>query len=80
MRDDEIRRLLGQNAAHTARAVAHGDKVRQSASEALDGLQRRLAAASPGELLLDEAKATDYRRSVGDAGRLASMLGSTGGG
>lgn len=77
MNEDAIRRLLGQNAAHTARAVAYGGKVRQSAQEALDAARTRLSALSPADVLLDEAKAAEYRRLVGEVGRLSVMLGGS---
>lgn len=76
MTPEDVRRLLGQNAAHTARAVKHGEVVRSAAAEALDGARSRLSAISPAEALLDEGKASEYRRLVGEAGRLSVLLGS----
>ena len=77
MNEDAIRRLLGQNAAHTARAVRHGEVVRSAAVDALEAARKRLAAISPADVLLDEAKAAEYRRLVGEVGRLSVMLGGS---
>lgn len=73
--DSDIRRLLGENAAHTARATRQGTVIRQKASEALDATQAGLAGVSPAEALLDEGKGAAYQRMVADRARLSTMLG-----
>jgi len=74
MNEDGIRRLLGENAAHTRRALAHGDKLRSACSEAMGGAQGRIAGLNPGEVFMDDVKAADYQRALMERGWLSTAL------
>lgn len=77
MKEDELRALLGRNAALTARAKRHAGVIHDKAVEALDAAHNRLSGISPADAVLDEAKGAEYRHAIIERGKLSSLVGST---
>jgi hypothetical protein len=72
---ESVRAMLADNAAHTARAKAHGTKIKDAAVEELDRVNSRLGGLTAADVMTDEVKAHRYRQSIADRGRLQRLTG-----